>query len=76
MKRNAFSLAGANQEFDCKTADSALADTNCVHYIKHVEINEFHVLGKMGYYLASNDEDDEFRVTATPLQDLEPKDLA
>ena len=37
---------------------------------------EFHVLGKMGYFLASNDEDKMPAYSASPLQDLDPKDLA
>lgn len=36
----------------------------------------FQVLGKMGYYLASNDECDTPAFSASPMQDLDPKDLA
>ena len=37
---------------------------------------EFHVLGKMGYYLASNDESNMPAFSASPMQDTDPKDLA
>lgn len=36
----------------------------------------FQVLGKMGYYLASNDEISTPAFSASPMQDVDPQDLA
>lgn len=61
-----------------QTVTTSCKNTNVVSVKTESENTdeEFHVLGKMGYFLASNDEDKMPAYSATPLQDLDPKDLA
>jgi len=57
--------ANTEQEISAQSAQS----------ISHSD-EGFQVLGKMGYYLASNDESNTPAFSASPMQDVDPQDLA
>lgn len=57
--------ATAGQEISAQSAQS----------VSHSD-KGFQILGKMGYYLASNDESNTPAFSASPMQDIDPQDLA
>ncbi|MDR1561156.1 MAG: hypothetical protein LBS23_02260 [Holosporaceae bacterium] len=58
------------------TSNNRLRKSEKTNKIPPSEENSSQILGEIGYYFASNDEKNMQVYSATPLQDIDPKDLA